>query len=143
MESNKHHLLVKKIYNYVKNLDFVEDKLIESDIYEINGTVTRMPEGFVPDLFYMHNNLLIIGEAKTDEDIEKEHSFRQYNSYFNYINNKSKKGINCIFVIAVPWESTKTALRIFKKYLEHTNVKLVIINELGVYKEYEKNYIEK
>ncbi|MBQ3475611.1 MAG: hypothetical protein IJH20_05520 [Bacilli bacterium] len=143
MESDKHHSLVKKIYNYVRKLYFVEDGLIESDIYEIHGNVTRMPEGFIPDLFYMHNNLLIIGEAKTNDDIEKEHSFRQYNSYFKYISNKSKKGINCIFIIAVPWECTKTALRIFKKYSENIRVKLVIINELGVYKEYEKNCIGK
>ena len=102
MESNKHHTLVKKIYEYVKGINFVEEKLIESDIFEVSGNVTRMPEGVIPDLFYKHDNLLIIGEAKTDEDLEREHSLYQYQVYFNYLRNKSRKGMECIFVMAVP-----------------------------------------
>ena len=135
MESKKHHTLVKKIYEYVSGLDSVSERLIESDIFEVSGSVTRMPEGVIPDLFYEHDNLVIIGEAKTDEDLEREHSLYQYQTYFNYIRNKSHIGMECIFVIAVPWESTKAALRIIKRFSEDIKVKLVIINELGVYKE--------
>ncbi len=141
MESNKHHSLVKKIYKYVSTLDYVEDKLIESDIFEVNGNVTRTPEGFVPDLFYNHNNTFIIGEAKTDEDFEREHSLLQYKSYFNLLKEKSNNGYNCIFVIGVPWETTKAAIRLCNKYAENIRVKIVVINELGVYKEYEKDNI--
>ena len=139
MESKKHHTLVKKIYEYVSSLDFIENKLIQTDIFEISGNVTRMPEGYVPDLFYNHNDSIIIGEAKTDDDLERDHSLHQYESYFNYIQEKSKKGCSCTFVMAVPWEAVKAAIRICKKYSDSSNVKIVIINELGVYKEYEKN----
>ena len=139
MESNKHHSLVKKIYEYVSSLDFIESRLIQSDIFEVSGIVTRMPEGFVPDLFYCYKDYLIIGEAKTDEDFEKEHSLLQYHSYFDFIRKKSKLGFNCIFVMAVPWETTKAAIRICNKYSKGDNVMIVIINELGVFKAYEKN----
>jgi len=141
MESNKHHSLVKKIYEYVSSLDYIEDKLIESDIFEVNGNVTRTPEGYVPDLFYNHDNYFIIGEAKTDEDFEREHSLLQYKSYFNLIKEKRNMGYKCIFVIGVPWETTKAAIRLCNKYTENISVKIVVINELGVCKEYEKNSI--
>ncbi len=141
MESNKHHSLVKKIYEYVSSLDYIEDKLIESDIFEVNGNVTRTPEGYIPDLFYNHDKVFIIGEAKTDEDFEREHSLLQYKSYFSLIKEKSNMGYKCIFVIGVPWETTKAAIRLCNKHAENTKVKIVVINELGVYKEYEKNNI--
>ncbi len=141
MESNKHHSLVKKIYEYVSTLGYIENKLIESDTFEVNGNVTRTLEGYIPDLFYSHDKILIIGEAKTDEDFEREHSLLQYKSYFNLIKEKSNMGYKCIFVIAVPWETTKAAIRLCNKLAENISVKIVIINELGVCKEYEKNSI--
>lgn len=139
MESNKHHTLVKKIYEYVSSLEKIENKLIQSDIYEISGNVTRTPEGYVPDLYYSFKDKFIIGEAKTDEDLEREHSLLQYKSYFDLIKEKNKRGFNCIFVIAVPWQTAKAAIRICNRLSENIRVKIVVINELGVYKEYEKN----
>lgn len=84
MESNKHHSLVKKMYDYVVEELDVEKRLVETDIFEVNGTVPRMSEGFVPDLYYNYNNQIIIGEAKTEQDMEREHSLQQYNSYSNF-----------------------------------------------------------
>ncbi len=142
MESIKHHSLAEKIYEYVSSLDYIESKLIQLDIPEVSGNVTRMPVGYIPDLFYEHNNTLVIGEAKTDDDFEREHSFLQYKSYFDFINKKSKMGYKCIFVMGVPWETTRAAIRVCNRFSENINVKIVIINELGVYKEYEKNNIK-
>ncbi len=142
MESGKHHSLVKTIYNYVSNLDYVEEKLIESDIFEVNGQVTKMPEGFIPDLFYKYKNIVIIGEAKTDKDLEREHSYNQYRSYVNYLKVHLELGFDCVLILAVPWEASITAYRIIKKITEDNNIKIVIMNEMGVYKEYEKNSIK-
>ena len=139
MESNKHHSLVKKIYDYVKDLEGVEASLIECDIFEITGNVTSMPEGFVPDLFYKFNNNLIIGEAKTDSDFEREHSFQQYKSYINYLKKYTDMGYRCIFIISIPWETSISASKLIKKLIGEQSIKGVVINELGVYKEYEKN----
>ena len=139
MESNKHHLLVQKIYDYVKELEFIEEKLIECDIFEVTGNVTRMPEGYVPDLYYKHNNILIIGEAKTEKDFEREHSFHQYESYINHLKKYLEMGSKCIFIISVPWDTSISALRLIKRVIEEESIKGVVINELAIYKEYEKN----
>lgn len=144
MESNKHHGLVKKMYDYVVNELDVEKSLVETDIFEVTGNVPRMPEGFVPDLYYKYKNDLIIGEAKTEPDIEREHSLQQYQSYSNYLIKYSEEGYRCRFIIAVPWDTTITASRIIRKIFDYPNgkVEIIIFNELGVYKKYEKNKVE-
>ena len=91
MESLKHHNLVKKMYEYIVNGENIVVSLIESDIFEVDGKVTRMPEGFIPDLYYKYNGLLIIGEAKTDKDFEREHSLQQYISYLKYLKKYSNE----------------------------------------------------
>ena len=143
MESKAHHTLVKYIYKYVSNLSDVEFGLIESDIYEINGNVTRMNEGFVPDLYYNFNDLCIIGEAKTEDDLDREHSINQYKSYISHLEKKYSNGSKCLIVVAVPWSASITAYKILKRIIGDKNgIRLVIINELGVYREYEKNSVE-
>lgn len=139
MESLKHHNLVKKMYEYIVNGENIVVSLIESDIFEVDGKVTRMPEGFIPDLYYKYNGLLIIGEAKTDKDFEREHSLQQYISYLKYLKKYSNE-CRCIFIIAVSWETTKTAFRIISKLaIENDRIEIIFMNEMGVYKKYEKN----
>ena len=55
MESIIHHNLVKKIYNYVSACQNIEEKLIESDVFEVKGNITRMLEGYIPDVYYDYN----------------------------------------------------------------------------------------
>ncbi len=93
MESIVHHNLVKKkIYEYVSSQSVIKKKksVIESDIFEVEGNVTRMQEGYVPDLYYKYNDLIIIGEAKTENDLERVHSINQFESYINHLENYSK-----------------------------------------------------
>ena len=42
-----------------------------------------MQEGYVPDLYYKYNDLIIIGEAKTENDLERVHSINQFESLYN------------------------------------------------------------
>ena len=143
MESKAHHTLVKYIYNYVSNISNIKKELIESDIFEVNGNVTRMTEGFVPDVYYNYGNMCIIGEAKTEEDLEREHSINQYKSYIAHVEKKICNGSKAIIIVAVPWAASITAYKIFKKVIgNNLGIKLIVLNELGVYKEYEKNSIE-
>lgn len=141
MESIVHHNLVKKIYEYVSNQSVIKKSIIESDIFEVEGNVTRMQEGYVPDLYYKYNDLIIIGEAKTENDLERVHSIDQFESYINHLENYSKRGYKSILIVSVPWQASISAYRIIKRIIKEKNIKLIIMNELGVYKEYEKNSI--
>ena len=142
MESKKHHSLVKIIYDYVIENEKVEESLVQLDIFEISGNVTRMPEGFVPDLYYKYDNKIILGEAKTDSDLDREHSILQFNSYINYLKKYSNLDYDCIFIIAVPWEASIAASRIIKRIINEEKINLIVLNESGVFRKDEKNNIK-
>jgi hypothetical protein len=141
VESKKHHSLVKIIYDYVIENEEVEESLVQSDIFEIKGNVTRMPEGFVPDLYYKYDNKIILGEAKTDSDLDREHSILQFKSYINYLKRYSNLDYDCMFIIAVPWEASIAASRIIRRIINEENINLIVLNESGVFRKYEKNNI--
>ena len=86
--------------------------------------------------------MIIIGEAKTDGDLDREHSILQFKSYINYMNNYNSTGYNCVFIIAVPWEASIAASRIIKRIIGDEDIDLIVLNESGVFRKYEKNYIK-
>lgn len=84
MESLTHMTFVKKIADYVSTIpeDFTRNLLC----VELPGEYNRCPQiigGSIPDVFYNDSNYIILGEAKTDNDIDQEHTLRQLNDYIN------------------------------------------------------------
>jgi hypothetical protein len=84
MESLTHMSFVKKIADYVSTIphDFTRNLLC----VELPGEYNRCPQiigGSIPDVFYNDSNYIILGEAKTDNDIDQEHTHRQLNDYIN------------------------------------------------------------
>lgn len=75
---------VKKIADYVSTIpeDFTRNLLC----VELPGEYNRCPQiigSSIPDVFYNDSNYIILGEAKTDNDIDQEHTQRQLNDYIN------------------------------------------------------------
>ena len=84
MESLTHMSFVKKIADYVSTIpqDFTRNLLC----VELPGEYNRCPQIIgrsIPDVFYNDSNYIILGEAKTDNDIDQEHTQRQLNDYIN------------------------------------------------------------
>ena len=84
MESLTHMTFVKKIADYVSTIpeEFTRNLLC----VELPGEYNRCPQiigGSIPDVFYNDSNYIILGEAKTDNDIDQEHTQRQLNDYIN------------------------------------------------------------
>lgn len=84
MESLTHMAFVKKVADYVSTIpeDFTSNLLC----VELPGEYNRCPQiigGSIPDVFYNDSNYIILGEAKTDNDIDQEHTQRQLNDYIN------------------------------------------------------------
>ena len=84
MESLTHLAFVKKIADYVSTIpeDFTRNLLC----VELPGDYNRCPQIIgrsIPDVFYNDSNYIILGEAKTDNDIDQEHTQRQLNDYIN------------------------------------------------------------
>jgi len=84
MESLTHMTFVKKIADYVSTIP--ENYTRNLLCVELPGEYNRCPQiigGSIPDVFYNDSNYIILGEAKTDNDIDQEHTQRQLNDYVN------------------------------------------------------------
>ena len=112
-ESGTHKKLVELIIEYVKKRvgqDYV--CFIESDISDDRPLPELTSEGFRPDVVYDYDGLMIIGEAKTSDDVIREHSLAQYASYLKRCALYQGKAE---YVMAVPWTEHATANNILKK----------------------------
>lgn len=112
-ESLQHQQLVKLILNEVLSIVGQKNKsLIASDAIDGLALPPLTSDGFRPDVYYCFNNVLIIGEAKTSDDIERMHSRAQYESYIRKCSLFLGKAT---FIVAVPWTEHATANNIVKK----------------------------
>lgn len=100
-ESDQHKKLVELIIEYIEVRVGMENScFIESDISDDRPLLLLTEEGFRPDVAYEYNRLLIIGEAKTSDDVLREHSLLQYASYLKKCSLYQGKAE---YVMAVPW----------------------------------------
>ena len=112
-ESGQHKKLVELIIEYVGDRvgqDYV--CFIESDIADDKPIPSLTEEGFRPDVKYEYTGLMIIGEAKTSNDVLREHSLAQYASYLKKCSLYYGKAE---YVMAVPWMEKAAANNAIKK----------------------------
>jgi hypothetical protein len=100
-ESAQHLQLVRLIISEVISTVGIDRRcFVCSDVADGFSLPPLTEEGFRPDVFYQDSNILIIGEAKTSDDIDRLHSKQQYRSYLRKCSLFSG---TAILVIAVPW----------------------------------------
>ena len=112
-ESAQHLQLVNLIIDEV--ISMVGDTnrcFIMSDAADGYSLSPRMEEGYRPDVYYQYQNSLIIGEAKTSDDVASMHSKMQYESYLKKCS--LFKG-NAVFLVAVPWTEHAAVHNIIRK----------------------------
>lgn len=85
--------------------------LIQQDTPESLAVPVKTIEGHRPDIYYCFEGLLIIGEAKTTDDVERKHSRAQYESY---LKECAKFQGKAILIIAVPWMEHATVNNILQ-----------------------------
>lgn len=86
MESSTHMSFVKRIADYVSTIprDFTHNLLC----VELPGEYGRCPQIIgrsVPDVYYNDSSYIILGEAKTDNDIDRDHTQIQLDDYINEV----------------------------------------------------------
>lgn len=85
-ESLKHIEYVKKITTYmVENIPKCEESLIQVDLAEYESRTPKVIGGNIPDVYYKTLDTFVIGEAKTDNDIERQHTDEQINNYIREV----------------------------------------------------------
>lgn len=112
-ESGQHRKLVKLLIEHVEEivgLDYV--CFIEADYDDTRPLPKQTTEGYRPDVMYEYDGRLIIGEAKTHDDVLREHSLMQYASYLKKCSLYCGKAE---YIMAVPWEEHALANNIIKR----------------------------
>lgn len=110
--------------------------LIYVDNPENRDRAPRMIGNYVPDCYFRGNGLLLIGEAKTAEDVERKHSLAQYQDYFN---EASKFEGESIIVMSVPWYTKNCIKNIYRRMKRQSMnyVKVFVVCEIGEAEEVE------
>ncbi len=130
-ESSEHIDYVKKIAKYVSLLTSVEiSSNLLVDLPEYSNRPDRTIGNFIPDLFYKDSRCLIIGEAKTENDIDRKHSKEQYESY---IREASLFDGESHIIICTSLYSFARLKNIIKKIKleENSSAKLHLLNDIG------------
>ena len=129
-ESRNHIELVSVAYRCA--LTFVPhgmECLVKADTAD-SEKPSHVIGNFIPDVFYWHDDLLIIGEAKTINDFDRPHSIAQYKAYLEECQNFSG---TAILIISVPWQlvlSAKNYFRLLSRNMEK-KTRIIIINEIN------------
>lgn len=112
-ESVQHQKLVNAIIEHVETIVGQDKKcFISSDEADGMGQSPLTTEGYRPDVFYQYGDILIIGEAKTSDDVGRLHSREQYDSYLKKCALYDGKAY---FIAAVYWADKAQLHNILRK----------------------------
>ena len=112
-ESAQHQKLVNMIIEHVETIVGQDKKcFISSDEADGMSLSPLTAEGFRPDVFYQYGDTLIIGEAKTSDDVGRLHSREQYDSYLKKCALFDGKAY---FIAAVYWSDKAQLHNILRK----------------------------
>lgn len=88
-------------------------------------------EGRIPDVFAQSGTLsrMIIGEAKTERDIETQRSRKQFADYLRFLGMQKQS----LLVIAVPWHcvnQTRSLIRSIQGRTNTNHVEIIVLEKL-------------
>lgn len=129
--SDTHINLVKAMARWVsQNCQPSESAVMLLDLPEAaSGDHPPRIGGYIPDL-YIKSGRVILGEAKTPQDVETKHSREQYANYFKHLSQYP----NSLFIIAVPWHCVplaKSLIRRVQKDIDAVHVHTMFLEKLS------------
>ncbi len=123
-EGTEHKAYVINLYNFIANLvpsDCKKLIVVDNESYSSPAPIYN---GVVPDVSYHNKKTMILGEAKSLKDFEKQHSIHQYKSYIDTCENFDGEAV---FVLYVHWDAFLSAQTIIKRLLPSSHKAIYII----------------
>ena len=129
-ESISHIQLVQRILKWVESeMPECQCLCIFKDLPDA-GRHDKTPsiDGFFPDVFVEDTppTFTLIGEAKTAEDLETEHSKRQLRAFLSYLKLRPRPRL----IVSTPWfavNSAKSLIAAAQRNVEATNVTISVV----------------
>ena len=81
MESHAHKEYVQNAIDYIKRKFDLSNSQIAADLGDANMLPPKTVDGFRADIYVNTSQYIIIGEAKTDNDVNNNHTLAQFASY--------------------------------------------------------------
>jgi hypothetical protein len=133
-ESSKHAELIQVIIRYIKREHghLTALGILDDTARPLHAEKPSRIAGYVPDVFAFDApmTVVIVGEAKTANDLESEHSLNQIRAYMSYLGQQHSG----IFILAVPWQATRRAHTIVESLRSRTgaqSISAIILDDLG------------
>lgn len=120
-ETAKHINLVYLLEKNVIRDNDINSSLIFLDTPESRNDCPPIINGYKPDLYYQFENVMIIGEAKTKNDLDNIHTKKQIETYILMCSNFKGESI---FYLAVPWMDRNFAINAIKKIMKSLGVSI-------------------
>lgn len=90
MESQAHKEYVQNAIDYIFRHFGVDNSQIAADLGDASVLPPISVDGFRADIYVNTADLIIIGEAKTDKDIDNNHTLAQFASYVKEVKSFNK-----------------------------------------------------
>jgi hypothetical protein len=131
-ESSKHTGLVQVIIGYIGR-EHAELGIVNDLSGPLYAEKPNRIDGYVPDVYAFDAPLttVVIGEAKTQDDLETARSRKQMAAFLSFL-GLQKSGI---FILAVPWHLKRRGAAIIDTLQAETgatSVKAVILDDIGL-----------
>lgn len=108
-ESQQHRRLVQHLHDWVMSTHIHDSPTVVYIDSRQYSHISRPPlvNGYIPDLYVSRpdDSGVIIGEAKTANDLENEHTHSQFIAYLSWC--AAREG--SLLVVAVPWYMSRFA----------------------------------
>lgn len=131
-ESRQHKEYVSRIVSFMETIPNCCYDLIEADLADYNTRTTKVGGKFFPDAYYQDFNTIIIGEAKTDDDIETAHTYNQLNCYIEELRKfRGKKYI----ILSTSFYASATFFNVIvrlKNKIDVSNIEFIIIDNIRI-----------
>lgn len=130
-ESSKHTALVQVIIGYIGR-EHAELGIITDLSGPLYAEKPNRIDGYVPDVYAFDAPLttVVIGEAKTHDDLDTERSRKQMTAFLSFLGLQQSG----IFVLAVPWHLKRRAAALIETIQAATgatSVKTVMLDDIA------------
>lgn len=115
MESQAHKDFVQNAIDYIKQNFNVADNQIAADLGDVTMLPPKSINGYRADIYVNTPTMIIIGEAKTDNDIYNNHTVAQLSSYVMDVCTYKKERHIVMSCSMAAYPSIRNFIRRFRK----------------------------
>lgn len=132
MESQAHKEYVLNAIGYIKRTFGVYDCEIATDLGDASMLPPKSIDGFRADIYVNTPKYVIIGEAKTDNDINNNHTLAQFTSYIKEVLAQDKERHIIMSCSMAGYPSIRNFIR---RFCKHNDVSGITFHTVDPFKK--------